>query len=332
MMKLTGKRILFIAPAFFGYEQKITEKMIELGAIVDFFDERSIKNSYEKALLKISPHIFYKKTINYYTQIIENISSANYDYIFVIKCEMMPVQIIKKLKDIYRDAVFCLYLYDSLENIRGIKSKLDYFDRVLSFDIEDTKNDSRIIFRPLFFIDDYKKDYIQQEEYKIDVSFIGTVHSDRYRVIKAIKQISENNKYSNYFYCYLQNKFIYYFYKTTKSEFIDSKKDDFQFIKIQSSEIADIIEKTRVVLDVQHPKQTGLTMRTIEMIGMNKKLITTNQSITQYDFFNPENIAVIDRNKVEIPEGFLKKPYQKVSEEIYNRYSLDNWIIDVLGV
>lgn len=331
-MKLTGKRILFIAPTFFGYEQEIAEKMIELGAIVDFFDERSIKNSYQKALLKISPHIFYKKTINYYTKIIEKISGANYDYVFVIKCEMMPVQIIKKLKDIYRDAVFCLYLYDSLENIRGIKSKLDYFDRVLSFDMEDTKNDSRIIFRPLFFIDDYKKDYIQQEEYKFDVSFIGTVHSDRYRVIKAIKQISENHKYSNYFYCYLQNKFIYYFYKTTRSEFIDSKKDDFQFIKIQSSEIADIIEKTRVVLDVQHPKQTGLTMRTIEMIGMNKKLITTNQSIMEYDFYNPENIAVIDRKTVEIPEGFLKKPYQKINEEVYNRYSLDNWIIDVLGV
>ena len=93
-MKLNGKKILFIAPAFFGYEEKIAEKMIELGAAVDFFDERSIKSSFERALLKINPQIFHKKTMSYYNQIIDKISNVEYDFIFVIKCEMMPVEII----------------------------------------------------------------------------------------------------------------------------------------------------------------------------------------------------------------------------------------------
>ena len=39
-MKLSGKNILFIAPAFFGYEKKIAEKMTNLGAEVDYFDDR----------------------------------------------------------------------------------------------------------------------------------------------------------------------------------------------------------------------------------------------------------------------------------------------------
>ena len=73
-------------------------------------------------------------------------------------------------------------------------------------------------------------------------------------------------------------------------------------------------------------------MRTIEMIGMHKKLITTNQAIKKYDFYNPDNIAVIDRNDIAIPEGFLDKPYSEIEDAIYNRYSLESWIIDVLGV
>lgn len=332
MMKLNGKRILFIAPAFFGYEEKIADKMIELGAMVDFFDERSIKSSYERALLKINPQIFRKKTIDYYTQIIDKISNVDYDHVLVIKCEMMSIEIIKELKRLFSKATFCLYLYDSLNNIKGVKTKLDYFDRVLSFDMEDTSRHSKMIFRPLFFIDDYKKTFNKQKEYKFDVSFIGTMHSDRYKVIKAIKDVADKNHYEYFFYCYLQSKFMYYFYKLTKREFRGTKKENFQFAKILSSEIAEVIDKTKVVLDIQHPKQTGLTMRTIEMIGMHKKLITTNQNIKKYDFYNPDNIAVIDRNKIEIPEGFLDKPYLEIKDDIYKKYSLENWVIDVLGV
>jgi hypothetical protein len=330
-MKLNGKKVLFIAPAFFGYEKKIADKMVELGAIVDFFDERSIKSSYERALLKINPRIFHKKTVGYYNQIIEKVSSVEYDYVFVIKCEMMPVEIIKKLKSLFSNATFCLYLYDSLDNIKGIKTKLDYFDRVLSFDMEDISKHSKMTFRPLFFIDDYKKTFNSQKEYKFDVSFIGTVHSDRYKVIKSIKDLSDKKQYKYFFYCYLQSNFMYYFYKLTKREFRRANKEDFQFAKIRSSEIAEVIDKTKVVLDVQHPKQTGLTMRTIEMIGMHKKLITTNQDIKKYDFYNSNNIAVIDRDEIKIPKGFLEIPYKEIKEDIYKKYSLEVWIIDVLG-
>lgn len=331
-MKLSDKRVLFIAPAFFGYEQKIVEKMTELGAKVDFFDERSIKSSFAKAILKINPQIFHRRTMVYYNSIIENIVNINYDFVFVIKCEMMPIEIIEKLKVNFTKATFCLYLYDSICNIKGIEKKLYYFDRVLSFDREDTIRNSKLIFKPLFFIDEYMKPFKIQEEYEYDVSFVGTIHSDRYKVIKRIKDIAAEKHIKYFFYCYLQSKFIYYFYKIYKKEFIGAKIIDFEFNKIQSSRIAEIIDKTRVVLDVQHPKQSGLTMRTIEMIGMHKKLITTNQSIKEYDFYNEANIAVIDRNNVKIPEGFLKKPNLKIEENIYFKYSLQNWLIDVFGL
>lgn len=332
MMDLANKQILFIAPAFFGYEKKIVEKMEELGAKVVFFDERSITSVYEKALLKISPLIFKTKTMRYYEDIFKKITNETFDYVFVIKCEMLPLEVIRKLRDMNPNATFCLYLYDSLINIRGITSKLNAFDRVLSFDLEDSRKHSNIKFRPLFYIDSYKREFRIDNNYKYDISFIGTIHSDRYAIIKMIKSLAQKKGLSSYFYCYLQSKFIYYYYKVTKSEFRNTSINDFTFDKVDSSLIADIIDETRTVLDIQHPKQTGLTMRTIEMLGMNKKLITTNSNIQEYDFYNPNNILVIDRKNIEIPESFLDTPYQKIDEEIYKNYSLENWIYNVLGL
>ena len=72
-------------------------------------------------------------------------------------------------------------------------------------------------------------------------------------------------------------------------------------------------------------------MRTIEMIGMNKKIITTNQTIKEYDFYNPNNICVIDRNNININTNFFDAQYEPLSDQIYIKYSLEQWIKDILS-
>jgi hypothetical protein len=325
-----------MAPAFFGYEKNITEKMIELGATVDFYDERSISNSLGKVILKINPNFLKNKTMRYYNKIINIISNNEYDYVLIIKCEMMPISIINRLKSIFNKAVFCLYLYDSIKNIKGINKKIFLFDRVLSFDFEDTVKIDKIIFRPLFFIDDYHKDKIinkyLNQDLQYDLSFIGTMHSDRYKIIKSVIKIVEKYDYKYFLYCYIHNIFVYYFYKLTRKDFLNSNINEFKFSKINSSQISQIITKSKVVLDIQHPKQTGLTIRTIEMIGMQKKIITTNQHIKNYDFYDPENITIINRNQIEIPQRFFNQSYRNIQHETYDKYSLKSWVLDVLGV
>ena len=129
----------------------------------------------------------------------------------------------------------------------------------------------------------------------------------------------------------MQSSFIYKFYKITKPEFRDAPKNTFSFDKMSAKDISKIVDESRIILDVQHPKQTGLTMRTIEMVGMNKKLITTNESIKKYDFYNTNNIAVVNRKNVEISAEFLNAPYEPLSPELYEKYSLKNWIFEVLS-
>lgn len=326
---LKGKKILFFSPAFFGYEDKIRRKMSELGAIVDAFDERSISSNFHKAILKVTPNIFNRRTEKYYFDILNRVKQNEYDYILFIKCEMATENVLTKYKEYFPEAKLCLHMWDSIKNIPNIQNKFKYFDHITSFDRDDFLKNKIIKFRPLFYCDEYKREVVSNINCKYDLCFIGTIHSDRYKILKEIEDQAKKMNLSIYFYPYLQSKFIYYFYKIVKKKFRDSKVKDFRFKKINSNDIVKIVEESKIIIDIQHPMQTGLTMRTIEILGMNKKIITTNKDIVNYDFYNSENIQVIDRERVEINLKKLNNSYNQYSH--IEKYSLKYWIFEVLG-
>jgi hypothetical protein len=69
-----------------------------------------------------------------------------------------------------------------------------------------------------------------------------------------------------------------------------------------------------------------------EALGFKKKLITNNQDIINYDFYNPNNIFIISESNYEVPSIFFETDYIEVSPEIINRYGLNNWLSIVLKV
>lgn len=327
---IKGKKILFFSPAFFNYENMIADKMREMGAEVDMYDVRSVTGAVDRALLKILPAIFKSRSQKYYEEIIRKNRNKDYDFILVVKCDMTPANILEKFRIIYPHAKICLNLWDSVDNIPGVKKKLKYFDSLHSFDLNDCHKYPVLRFRPLFFGDQFRQG-VKDGGYKYDISFLGTVHSDRLVTIRQVQKIAQKNGLKCYWFLYLQSKFIYRFYKATKSEFRGVSAKGFSFTKMSADEIAKVVDESRIILDIQHPKQTGLTMRTVEMIGMNKKIITTNESIKGYDFYNPHNIAVIDRKNVKIDMDFFKTPYEPLESSVYEKYSLESWILEVLS-
>lgn len=332
LFQLQNKKILLLSPAFFNYEKIIKNKMEQMGAIVTFYDERAVTSAQERAILKISPKMFKKKAKRYYQHIIAQHCNDNYDFILIIKGDMVSIETIESLKRTFSCARLCLYIWDSISNIPYILKKIPYFDFASSNDRKDCMAVSELNFRPLFFSDNFRKKQACSHKCQYDLSFCGTIHSDRYKIIKNIDEQCQNMGLIFYKFAYLQSKFIYYFYKFTKKEFRKTKQNYFNFIKKPQVEIAEIENSSKTILDIQHPAQTGLTMRTIEMIGMEKKLITTNADIVNYDFYDSNNIYIIDRINPALIKEFIAKPYRGLPEEIYEKYSLTHWILDVLGV
>lgn len=326
---MKNKRILFFAPNFFGYELQIKKKLENLGASVDFYDDRPSNSTFYKILIRLNPKFLEHHIHNYFTKIIEQNREKKYDYVFFIKCESALENDLDILRKTYPNAMFILYLYDSIKNIKYFDMKKRYFDEIYSFDLEDVKHDQKLKFLPLFYLDCYKKNDKRKEDlkYSYDLSFIGTAHSDRPHIINQIRKDLINNGKTFYFRLYVPSRLIYLVKKFVNKDFRELDKNGHVTLnKISSELVSKIIDESNAVLDIQHPNQSGLTMRTIELLGMRKKIITTNYHIQKYDFFNLNNIAVIERESPLLDKSFFDNKYKQLDYEIYEKYSIESWV------
>ena len=329
-MQLKNKRILYISPKFFSYENKIKQELEDLGAIVDFFDDRPANDFMTKVFIRLKLKSLIKKKIDeYYENIYSYILDKKYDFVFVVSPETLSFKELSKIKELQTNAQFILYMWDSFENKNSFNT-IKLFDKVFSFDSRDCEK-YKLNFLPLFYSKEYKKkEHLSNHKY--DLSFIATAHSDRYKISKQIKDLIEKNKFSVYYYFYLPNIIIYFIRKLFFTKYSYGKLSEFSFSSLSQDKIIDVFDNSKVILDINHPLQFGLTMRTIECLGAEKKLITTNQNIKNYDFYNPNNILVIDRENINIDMSFFEKEYENLSIEIYKKYSLNSWLKNIFLV
>jgi hypothetical protein len=328
-MSFFGKRILFFSPKFFGYEIEIINSLVKMGAEVDFFDVRPGDTSIDKIHLRLNLPTIHGK-INRYYQDISRKFQESYDFVFVIKGEGLNRTSLMSIRKRYRAAKFIYYSYDSMRNSRAITGFFDVFDTCFSFDPEDCRVVNSFSYEPLFYIEKYSQ--IEHSDYnarKYDFSFVGTIHADRYSVVSRIRS-SQVEQMSNFTYFYHPSKPIFEISKLFNRDFYGIHGDEIHFKALTSSQIAKIILDSKSVVDVHHPKQLGLTMRTMEMLGANRKLITTNANVVHHDFFRKENILVIDRNNPVVDLEFFNAPYSYLSDEVYLKYRIDFWLTRIL--
>lgn len=327
MSVLTNKKILLIAPRFFEYEKAIAQQMVELGASVKFIPDRPFARPWQIALTKVIPLFFQPFVDIFYLRKIKPLKNEPFDIILIINGQTISRKTLNILKSFFLDAKFILYLWDSVENRPNLVESFSSFDKVLTFDSTDAKN-YHINFRPLFFTADLE--HPPQTDFRYDISFIGTMHSDRFQLAtKVIKALPAHT--NPYWYFYLQAKWVFYLYKLTKTSFKKATVSQFYFHPISKKALKEVFKASKIILDIEHPKQNGLTMRTFEAMAANKKLVTTNANITDYDFYKPENVCIIDRNAPYIPSKFWESEYTGLSSEVYSKYKLKNWLIEVLS-
>ncbi len=327
-----GKKILLFSPQFFGYGEEIGSKLREFGAVVDYYDERPGNDFMTKAIIRVNKSFLSKKIDTYYNNIIAHLVPNRYDFVLFLNAEAISEKKLVALRKNQSKAIFIVYMWDSLKNKKYTLDLLPHFDFKHTFDKEDSLNDAHgFRFRPLFFLDAYKKIQSKPDSMKVDLLFVGTVHSDRYQLLMHIKeQFKAWGKTTDYF-MFFQSKKLFYAQKTTNKTFRAAKQGDFEFTSLSKQKLIDKISDSSVVLDIQHPDQKGLTMRTIEMIGAQKKIITTNKEIMTYDFYNPNNIYYLDRETLRLDKSFFEIPYVPIQKEIYYKYSIDGWLEDVFS-
>lgn len=96
-------------------------------------------------------------------------------------------------------------------------------------------------------------------------------------------------------------------------------------------EIVDLVSRSKAVLNVALENQKGITIRDMESLFFDVKLLTTNKNIVNTDIYNPNNVYVIDGLNIDDLQKFMDLPHTPLSDEIKNRYTFDNYIEEVIS-
>lgn len=326
-MDLTGKQVVFIAPKTFGYEVQITEALKKLGATVYFHSDKPNESKWFKAFLRLMPKFVWFYCDYVFSRWLNTTAVKNCDVVFIIKGEGVSIRFLKLLRAKHPNAKFILYMWDSLRNVKYTESKLKCFDKTMSFDPRDCANYPSLQYRSLFYLETYQNKPIAETYNKL--FFLGTLNGDRPKVLAEIIQQLDRSIQFNY-QLFVRSRVELFFRRFLDKSFETINKENLIFDAINPEVIQKSMSTCTAVLDIEHPNQSGLTMRTFEVLATGKKLITTNQSIVKQSFFDASTILVIDRYQPNIPLSFFEEKARPLPQSFYTENSIVGWLEDIL--
>ncbi|PWW38187.1 hypothetical protein [Chromohalobacter israelensis] len=323
---LVGRRVLFIAPRFFGYERLIKAELEAKGAQVDYFNDRPGNGFFTKALIRLDRRLLARKTDAYYRDIIESTCSKTYDHVLIVRGEAISLKMLRLLRQSQTKAQFSLYLWDSMYYNPNARKLLYEFDQVFSFDRSDVEKNSKVQFLPLFYGHEFERSAQWQGTPVYDACFIGTIHTDRYKVLEKVLDSLNARGCSVFVFCYYPSKMLHCLRSLFDPGFRRFSKKYISFTGMQLSDVVDRIAESRAVIDINRPDQLGLTMRTIEAVGARRRLITTNADVVNYDLYNPKDVLLMCRDNPVVEYDFLEQDELPFNPTLREKYSVSNWV------
>lgn len=322
------KTIILSAPNHFELPFRIKENLEFLGFKVHLLlheegfsikKQDSIKHFFYKIFKKDKTYKPRKKAEFLEQKLISEINEIKGDvsYALVIRPDFLSKKTIKKIKE--KSKITVAYQWDGIDRFPYVKELIPLFDKFFVFDIRDLKHYPNCLPATNFYFDDL----LEPVEIKNDVFFVGTFMKNRIDEIvhlsRLFKEIDLHSK-------------IFIKIKKPQKKY---ENENLIFIKDQLTfrENLNLLKESKVLLDFKNDIHYGLSFRTFESIGFKKKLITNNPLVKYYDFYNPSNIFVLEKNynKEELI-NFLKQPYQDLPNQIVEKYSFTNWVKYVLGI
>lgn len=328
----SDKKIILIMPPDFGVYKVIEQNLRYMGfeqvtVISPLFRYKTkdrILNFIQKTFLGNKD---YKKQLidDYYTaevsQTLSSFAPKSIDYAIVIRPDKLGLKTIEKIHNTAHKVV--AYQWDGLARFPKVFKVINYFQRFFVFDLEDYHR-YRYQYPNLLpctnFYFDMPEESVSVNEN--EVLYVGAYMKDRIQsLIRVVDALSQYNLTLN----------INLFYGR-KTPPISHSHLSFISKGISYAENLKITKKAAVILDIKTVEHNGLSLRIFEAIKYQKKLITDNKSIMQYDFYHPNNFYVIEDDHFQGLAAFLNSQYIPLAEEIKQKYSFSNWLKYVLDI
>ncbi|MGL4865413.1 MAG: hypothetical protein ACRC3I_04195 [Cetobacterium sp.] len=226
---------------------------------------------------------------------------------------ILSINIIDFLKKKYPEARIIFWFWNPIKDesiILNLKSKEI---EIWSFDLNDCKKYNLKINTQFYF-----ETYLDSPSLKFQKEKIYFIGSDKGRIIKIKKFLEEIKKIGKNIDLKIQ------VLKDNKTKNCVALDVEVLALPIPYSKIIQDIEESTILLEICQDNQTGLTLRALEALMFNKKLITNNKNIINYDFYKKENIFIIGEKR-EL-NHFLEAEYSAISYEIKENYLFKTWL------
>lgn len=322
------KKILLITPNYMDYTDIIrsgineylnaeTHLITTTGNDLNFTYRNSfhrVRNFFSKLFLKKN-----QKKIFYYEAVKGKLEAAfemnpQFDDILILRPDLIKEHL-PFIKAHGKRSI--AYFWDSFSRIPGGKEAIQFFDKFFSFEPRDVK-DHQLLFLPNF----YSPDLVIYKSVSphFDLSYVAS-YDDRLETLeKILVSLSPLD---------LKTNINIIATKAPEAKNKNEKSITWFTDALPRKETIRIMSDSRVLLDIAQPKQDGLSFRIFEAMKLGKKIITTNRSVTTYDFYDPRNIFVWENENTIPARDFFTAPYSPPPVEILNKYSLQKWVITI---
>ena len=88
----------------------------------------------------------------------------------------------------------------------------------------------------------------------------------------------------------------------------------------------ELVRRSKCLLELLQGTQSGPTMRSIEALFFDCKLITDNASIVDCEFYHPSRVFVIGRDQPEDLQAFLRSPVVAAGAELLSKHEIRSWL------
>ncbi|KML71664.1 hypothetical protein [Pectobacterium peruviense] len=189
-----------------------------------------------------------------------------------------------------------------------------HFDKIYSFDPSDCQKYNLIYlnqFLPFTYsniINIRNNPSLLIEKKNRNCFFVGEYRTDREQHLKSIALLLKKNEYIPDFYL------------------IDRKNEGGNYFNGKQLSYEENINKvisSEIIVEINHKGQDGLTLRTIEAIAFNKKIITNNIKVMDYDFYTPNRFFILDYDTEDNFYTFISCKIEEEEIEIIKKYTAE---------
>lgn len=232
---------------------------------------------------------------------------------------------------VFRDSVDVVV--NLQKNSGWLKSKqqyldeaIPYFDFIFSFDKSDCKKYNFTYMKQFlpFTFEQFKNIRLELSEAKLKKNkkafFIGQYRILRVDILNQLAPVMRELGYEINFNLSANE---------AEKECYDLESRNFNWASMSYLDNIKASMDADVIVEINFTEQSGPSLRAIEALVLNKKLITTNKNIIEYEFFSEDKIFILDNNYGKLPNFLNKKNKEIPIEELYI-YSVDGFLDKLL--